>query len=193
MKSNYKSNPLDTDLIISLKDVNNELNHSHFMWVSWISQRSKVFFSKPESISTAIVNYFKLLFNSPKPNRMKYIMPFIIHPSQSGFINSRISTNNILLASELLGEFNSSATDKATVVAIEEEAEEVLLSEENEEEGESAASASQGGGSHIRSELSLPAHKKADFEFLLARELVRSRTTGRGKDRKQKRQELVPH
>ncbi|PKU79523.1 Putative ribonuclease H protein [Dendrobium catenatum] len=38
-------------------------------------------------------------------NRMKEILPFIIHESQSGFIANRCSTNNIILAAELLRDF----------------------------------------------------------------------------------------
>lgn len=45
-------------------------------------------------------------------NRMKDVMPFNIHQSQAGFIKERISTDNIVLASEILREFNSKAREK---------------------------------------------------------------------------------
>ncbi|PKU68127.1 Putative ribonuclease H protein [Dendrobium catenatum] len=38
-------------------------------------------------------------------NRLKEVLPYIIHESQSGFIANRCSTDNILLASELLRDF----------------------------------------------------------------------------------------
>lgn len=45
-------------------------------------------------------------------NRMKGVLPFIIHPSQSSFIKKRISLDNIILASDLLRDFNSLGKDK---------------------------------------------------------------------------------
>ncbi|KAI0488678.1 hypothetical protein KFK09_028517 [Dendrobium nobile] len=45
-------------------------------------------------------------------NRMKEVLPFIIHPSQGGFIHKRIITDNILLAAELLGNFNHKGKEK---------------------------------------------------------------------------------
>ncbi|KAI0531357.1 hypothetical protein KFK09_000910 [Dendrobium nobile] len=41
-------------------------------------------------------------------NRLKVVLPFIIHDSQSGFIANRCSTDNIILASEILREFKGS-------------------------------------------------------------------------------------
>ncbi|XP_020680432.2 uncharacterized protein LOC110098065 [Dendrobium catenatum] len=40
-------------------------------------------------------------------NRLKSVMPFIIHKSQDGFISKRISTDNIILANEVLNCFNA--------------------------------------------------------------------------------------
>ncbi|KAI0513681.1 hypothetical protein KFK09_009711 [Dendrobium nobile] len=42
-------------------------------------------------------------------NRMKIVMPLIIHPSQGGFIHKRIISDNILLATDILGCFNLKA------------------------------------------------------------------------------------
>ncbi|XP_028549034.1 uncharacterized protein LOC114579204 [Dendrobium catenatum] len=39
-------------------------------------------------------------------NRMKLVMPLIIHSSQGGFIHKRIISDNILLAADILGTFN---------------------------------------------------------------------------------------
>ncbi|PKU67297.1 putative mitochondrial protein [Dendrobium catenatum] len=39
-------------------------------------------------------------------NRMKEVMPYIIHNCQGGFVQNRLISDNILLASEILGDFN---------------------------------------------------------------------------------------
>ncbi|KAI0510687.1 hypothetical protein KFK09_011296 [Dendrobium nobile] len=44
-------------------------------------------------------------------NMMQSVMPLIINSSQKDFIKKRISKNNIILASELLREFNSSSRE----------------------------------------------------------------------------------
>ncbi|XP_020702620.1 uncharacterized protein LOC110114178 [Dendrobium catenatum] len=45
-------------------------------------------------------------------NRMKEVMPLIINPSQGGFIHKRVISDNILLASDTLGSFNTKAKQK---------------------------------------------------------------------------------
>ncbi|PKU71765.1 Putative ribonuclease H protein [Dendrobium catenatum] len=45
-------------------------------------------------------------------NRMKNVMPSIIHHSQSGFIQKRMISDNIILATEILGKFNNNSRNK---------------------------------------------------------------------------------
>lgn len=53
----------------------------------------------------SLCNVFYKIVVKILANRMKPILPFIIHESQSGFISKRCSTDNIILASKLLREF----------------------------------------------------------------------------------------
>lgn len=56
----------------------------------------------------ALCNVFYKIIAKVLALRLKDIMPFIIGKSQTGFIKERISSENILLASELLQEFKKS-------------------------------------------------------------------------------------
>ncbi|KAI0510599.1 hypothetical protein KFK09_011207 [Dendrobium nobile] len=49
-------------------------------------------------------------------NRMKLVMPIIINPSQGGFIHKRIISDNILLATDILGCFNLNANINFSVL-----------------------------------------------------------------------------
>ncbi|PKU84127.1 Putative ribonuclease H protein [Dendrobium catenatum] len=60
----------------------------------------------------SLCNTFYKIIAKILANRLKDVMPFIIHPSQSGFIKDRIIFDNILLAAELLKEFNSNHKDQ---------------------------------------------------------------------------------
>ncbi|PKU73637.1 Putative ribonuclease H protein [Dendrobium catenatum] len=60
----------------------------------------------------SLCNTFYKIIAKILANRLKDVMPFIIHSSQSGFINDRVISDNILLAAELLKEFNSSHKDQ---------------------------------------------------------------------------------
>ncbi|XP_020688855.2 uncharacterized protein LOC110104200 [Dendrobium catenatum] len=53
----------------------------------------------------SLCNVFYKIVAKILANRLKPILPFIIHESQSGFISKRCSTDNIILASEILREF----------------------------------------------------------------------------------------
>ncbi|KAI0524990.1 hypothetical protein KFK09_004380 [Dendrobium nobile] len=53
----------------------------------------------------SLCNIFYKIVAKILANRLKPILPFIIHESQSGFISKRCSTDNIILASEILREF----------------------------------------------------------------------------------------
>lgn len=56
--------------------------------------------------SIALCNSFYKIITKIISNRMKSIMKEIIHDSQVGFIKNRISTDNVILASEILREIN---------------------------------------------------------------------------------------
>ncbi|KAI0494109.1 hypothetical protein KFK09_024240 [Dendrobium nobile] len=60
----------------------------------------------------SLCNIFYKIIAKILTNRMKDIMPHIIHKSQAGFVQGRVSTDNIILASEILGCFNSAPIDK---------------------------------------------------------------------------------
>lgn len=53
----------------------------------------------------SLCNVFYKIMAKIMANRMKPILPFIIHESQLGFISKRCSTDNIILTSEVLREF----------------------------------------------------------------------------------------
>ncbi|PKU86799.1 Putative ribonuclease H protein [Dendrobium catenatum] len=55
----------------------------------------------------SLCNVFYKIIAKILSNRMKEVMTHIIHTSQTGFIKQRMSTDNIVLASEILSEFNS--------------------------------------------------------------------------------------
>ncbi|PKU70465.1 Putative ribonuclease H protein [Dendrobium catenatum] len=57
----------------------------------------------------SLCNTFYKIIAKLLANRMKMVMPYIIHPAQTGFIKNRIITDNIILASEILSTFNKSA------------------------------------------------------------------------------------
>ncbi|KAI0500544.1 hypothetical protein KFK09_018758 [Dendrobium nobile] len=54
----------------------------------------------------SLCNVFYKIIAKIIANRLKPILPIIIHESQSGFITKRCSTDNIILAAEILREFN---------------------------------------------------------------------------------------
>ncbi|XP_028555629.1 uncharacterized protein LOC114580904 [Dendrobium catenatum] len=54
----------------------------------------------------SLCNVFYKIIAKLLANRMKTVLPFIIHESQAGFIHNRSTNDNILLASEMLREFN---------------------------------------------------------------------------------------
>ncbi|KAI0501396.1 hypothetical protein KFK09_016341 [Dendrobium nobile] len=54
----------------------------------------------------SLCNVFYKIIAKLLANRMKTVLPLIIHESQAGFIHNRCTTDNILLASEVLREFN---------------------------------------------------------------------------------------
>ncbi|KAI0507248.1 hypothetical protein KFK09_013370 [Dendrobium nobile] len=56
----------------------------------------------------SLCNTFYKIIAKILANRLRDVMPFIIHPTQAGFIMDRIISNNTLLAAELLKDFNSS-------------------------------------------------------------------------------------
>ncbi|XP_020680279.1 uncharacterized protein LOC110097948 [Dendrobium catenatum] len=56
-------------------------------------------------------NFYKIIAKI-LANRMKEVMPSIIHPSQSGFNKDRVISDNILLVAELLKDFNSSSKNQ---------------------------------------------------------------------------------
>ncbi|KAI0501032.1 hypothetical protein KFK09_019250 [Dendrobium nobile] len=60
----------------------------------------------------SLCNIFNKIIAKILANSMKAVMPFIIHPSKSDFINDRVISYNILLAAELLGDFNPNSRDK---------------------------------------------------------------------------------
>ncbi|KAI0515490.1 hypothetical protein KFK09_008154 [Dendrobium nobile] len=55
----------------------------------------------------SLCNTFYKIIAKILANRLKDVMPLIIHPSQAGFIKDRIISDNILLAADLLKDFNS--------------------------------------------------------------------------------------
>ncbi|KAI0493618.1 hypothetical protein KFK09_023737 [Dendrobium nobile] len=55
----------------------------------------------------SLCNTFYKIIAKILANRMKDVMPLIIHPSQAGFIKDRIISDNILLAADLLKDFNN--------------------------------------------------------------------------------------
>ncbi|PKU76150.1 Putative ribonuclease H protein [Dendrobium catenatum] len=57
----------------------------------------------------ALCNVFYKIISKILASRMKEIMPLIIGENQAGFIKDRISSDNILLASEILKDFKKSA------------------------------------------------------------------------------------
>ncbi|XP_020691184.1 uncharacterized protein LOC110105860 [Dendrobium catenatum] len=56
----------------------------------------------------SLCNVFYKTMAKMSANRLKIVLPLIIHESQSGFISNRCSTDNIILASEILREFKGS-------------------------------------------------------------------------------------
>ncbi|PKU71795.1 Putative ribonuclease H protein [Dendrobium catenatum] len=52
----------------------------------------------------SLCNTFYKIIAKLLANRMRDIMPIIIHPSQAGFIKGRLSSDNVILASEILRE-----------------------------------------------------------------------------------------
>lgn len=44
---------------------------------------------------------------------MKSVLPYIIHPCQAGFINKRLSIDNVILANEIFQEFRSKCLGEA--------------------------------------------------------------------------------
>ncbi|XP_028555639.1 uncharacterized protein LOC114580910 [Dendrobium catenatum] len=54
----------------------------------------------------SLCNVFYKIIAKLLANRLKSVLPLIIHESQAGFIHNRCTTDNILLASEVLREFN---------------------------------------------------------------------------------------
>ncbi|KAI0494111.1 hypothetical protein KFK09_024242 [Dendrobium nobile] len=60
----------------------------------------------------SLCNSFYKIIAKLLANRMKTVMPHIIHPAQAGFIQHRIISDNIILASEILSKFNSSPREK---------------------------------------------------------------------------------
>ncbi|PKU62946.1 integrator complex subunit 11 [Dendrobium catenatum] len=99
-------------------------------------------FSTHQDIAREFISHFSRLFNTPplpkcdhatnikdfRPislcnviykiiakliaNRMKEVMPFIIHPSQEGFIHKRVISDNILLDADILWNFNHRGKQK---------------------------------------------------------------------------------
>ncbi|PKU84697.1 Putative ribonuclease H protein [Dendrobium catenatum] len=55
----------------------------------------------------SLCNVFYKIIAKILAQRLKVVMPLIIHKSQAGFISKRISTDNIILANEILHDFNS--------------------------------------------------------------------------------------
>ncbi|PKU78251.1 Putative ribonuclease H protein [Dendrobium catenatum] len=60
----------------------------------------------------SLCNVFYKLIAKIIANRLKCVLPHIIHHSQAGFIAKRISTDNIILANEVLREFNGTSSRK---------------------------------------------------------------------------------
>lgn len=60
----------------------------------------------------SLCNTFYKIIAKILANRMKEAIPSIIHPSQCVFIKNRIISDNIILASDLLKEFNMNASHK---------------------------------------------------------------------------------
>ncbi|PKU67048.1 integrator complex subunit 11 [Dendrobium catenatum] len=56
----------------------------------------------------SLCNVFYKIVAKIIADRLKMVLPFIIHDSQSGFIANRCSTDNIILAAEVLRDFKSS-------------------------------------------------------------------------------------
>ncbi|XP_020702444.1 uncharacterized protein LOC110114037 [Dendrobium catenatum] len=60
----------------------------------------------------ALCNVIYKIITKIIANRMKLVMPHIIHPSQGGFIHKRIISDHIILATDILGRFNLKAKHK---------------------------------------------------------------------------------
>ncbi|PKU85570.1 integrator complex subunit 11 [Dendrobium catenatum] len=58
-----------------------------------------------------LCNTFYKIVTKIIADRMKDIMPFIIHPSQTGFIKDKSIFKNSILAMEILGDFNLKASN----------------------------------------------------------------------------------
>ncbi|XP_028548818.1 uncharacterized protein LOC114579172 [Dendrobium catenatum] len=59
-----------------------------------------------------LCNVFYTIIAKILANRMKDIMPLIIHKSQAGLVHGRVSTDNIMLATKILSCFNSTSRDE---------------------------------------------------------------------------------
>ncbi|KAI0498301.1 hypothetical protein KFK09_021542 [Dendrobium nobile] len=56
----------------------------------------------------SLCNVFYKVVAKLLANRLKKVLPYIIHESQGGFIKDRSASDNIILASEILRDFNNS-------------------------------------------------------------------------------------
>ncbi|KAI0513437.1 hypothetical protein KFK09_009458 [Dendrobium nobile] len=59
----------------------------------------------------ALCNIFYKIIANILADRLKLVMPFIIHKSQSAFISNRLATDNLILADEIMKMFNNTRRD----------------------------------------------------------------------------------
>ncbi|PKU86009.1 Putative ribonuclease H protein [Dendrobium catenatum] len=60
----------------------------------------------------SLCNVFYKIIAKIISNRMREVMPFIINSSQAGFIKDRMSTDNVVLASDILRDFTGNGREK---------------------------------------------------------------------------------
>ncbi|XP_020685967.1 uncharacterized protein LOC110102125 [Dendrobium catenatum] len=130
-----QDNPLDVPLISSLRESNLEIANATSMLSSWIIQRAKskwlhhgfipsgmkatalAIIPKHRNASSisdyrpiSLCNTIYKIIAKVIADRLKPILPLIVKDTQAGFVKSRISTDSILLANDILSFVNKRGT-----------------------------------------------------------------------------------